>query len=149
MKTVLRTTVLFASMLATLMVDIEVQPGAPLRIEIGMVREAQAVLGRGRRSFRRGVVVGTAVANENEKQNESQQQQTTTQQQAAPATAPPPPTAQPAASGGALALGTVVQKLPAGCTSAPSGDVTYYHCGSNYYRAVFQGNNLVYVTAKP
>jgi hypothetical protein len=27
--------------------------------------------------------------------------------------------------------------------------VEYYYCGGNFYRAVFQGNNLVYVTAQP
>ena len=29
------------------------------------------------------------------------------------------------------------------------GGVDYYKCGVNYYRAAFQGNNLVYVTTKP
>ena len=64
------------------------------------------------------------------------------QQQSA---APPPA----AASGKTLPLGTVVSSLPGGCTEKPVGGVEYYHCGSNYYRAVFQGNSLVYVTAKP
>ena len=27
--------------------------------------------------------------------------------------------------------------------------VNYYYCSGNFYRSVFQGNNLVYVTAKP
>jgi hypothetical protein len=27
--------------------------------------------------------------------------------------------------------------------------VEYYYCGGNFYRAMFQGNTLVYVTAKP
>jgi len=27
--------------------------------------------------------------------------------------------------------------------------VECYYCGGNFYRAAFQGNNLVYVTAKP
>ncbi len=65
------------------------------------------------------------------------------QQQAAPA-APPP-----AATGKPLPLGTVVSALPTGCTSTPVGGVEYYYCGGNFYRAVFQGNKLVYVTAKP
>jgi hypothetical protein len=63
------------------------------------------------------------------------------------------PTAQQqaaaAAAGQPLPLGTVVSTLPAGCTSTPVGGVEYYHCGGNFYRAVFQGNQLVYVTAKP
>jgi hypothetical protein len=48
-----------------------------------------------------------------------------------------------------LPLGTVVSALPPGCTSTPVGGVEYYYCGGNFYRAVFQGNKLVYVTAKP
>jgi hypothetical protein len=50
---------------------------------------------------------------------------------------------------GTLPLGTVVQQLPAGCTKTSSGGVEYYKCGSDYYRAAFQSNNLVYVTAQP
>jgi hypothetical protein len=48
-----------------------------------------------------------------------------------------------------LPLGTVVTTLPGGCTSTPVGGVEYYYCGGNFYRAVFQGNSLVYVTAQP
>jgi hypothetical protein len=66
-------------------------------------------------------------------------------QQTAPATLPP----QPADTGKPLPLGTVVSALPAGCTPTTAGSVEYYHCGPNYYRAAFQGNSLVYVTAKP
>ena len=76
----------------------------------------------------------------------AQQQAATAQQEtttAAPAAAPPP------ASGKPLPLGTVVSALPAGCTPTPVGGVEYYYCGGNFYRAVFQGNQLVYVTAKP
>jgi hypothetical protein len=59
------------------------------------------------------------------------------------------PPAPAAAAGKPLPLGTVVAALPAGCTSTPVGGVEYYYCGGNFYRATFQGNNLVYVTAKP
>ena len=55
----------------------------------------------------------------------------------------------PAASGAPLPIGTVVQSLPGGCTSTPQGGVNYYYCSGNFYRAVFQGNQLVYVTARP
>ena len=44
------------------------------------------------------------------------------------------------------AIGTVVPALPAGCAAVAKGGVEYYQCGSVYYRAAFQGNNLVYVT---
>ena len=81
----------------------------------------------------------------------AQQQSAAAQQQAvaaqpAPAAAPPPAAAAP---GHALPLGTVVASLPAGCTQLVSGGIQYSKCGANYYRAVFQGNNLVYVTAQP
>jgi hypothetical protein len=29
------------------------------------------------------------------------------------------------------------------------GGQEYFYCGGNFYRAAFQGNSLVYVTAKP
>ena len=46
-------------------------------------------------------------------------------------------------------LGTVVGTLPSGCVSAPVSGVEYYLCSGTYYRAAFQGNNLVYVVSKP
>jgi len=85
-----------------------------------------------------------------QQQTAAAQQQTTAakQQAAAPAAAAPvaPP---PAAAGAPLPVGTVVSALPPGCVSTPVGGVEYYYGGGNFYRAVFQGNNLVYVTAKP
>ena len=40
--------------------------------------------------------------------------------------------------------------LPAGCAAVAKGGVEYYQCGNVYYRAAFQGNNLVYaVVPKP
>ena len=50
---------------------------------------------------------------------------------------------------GAPAVGSVVSALPAGCVSAPKGGVEYQNCGGVYYRAAFQGNNLVYVVEAP
>ena len=50
---------------------------------------------------------------------------------------------------GVLPLGTVVRTRPQNCTTTAVGGVEYYKCGVNYYRAVFEGNNLVYVTAQP
>ena len=50
---------------------------------------------------------------------------------------------------GLLPLGTVATKLPKGCGTVVVGGVQYHQCGVNYYRAVFQGDNLVYVTAHP
>jgi hypothetical protein len=72
--------------------------------------------------------------------------QTAAAQQQAATKTPPPPTA---AASQPLPLETVVTCLPAGCTSKPVDGVAYYQCGANYFRAVFQGNSLVYVTSQP
>lgn len=49
-----------------------------------------------------------------------------------------------------MALGPVVTTLPASCATTPVSGVEYYHCGNDWYRSAFQGNNLVYVsTAAP
>ena len=119
-----------------------------------LVPDAHAIFGVRRRTRRRvrrrtAVVVGTAsyaagaasgaAAMSNEQ----------------PAAQPPAPAQQPAAAkapaatGKPLPLGTVVHALPGGCTKTPVGGVEYYYCSGNFYRAVFQGNQLVYVTAKP
>ncbi len=81
----------------------------------------------------------------------AQQQAAAAQQQAAAAQQPQAAAPQAAATapGKALPIGTVVATLPAGCTQTTSGGVQYSKCGDNYYRAAFQGNNLVYVTAQP
>ena len=65
----------------------------------------------------------------------AQQQSATAQQQQAAASRPP----------GAPAAGAVVTALPAGCKPETKGGVEYQNCGGVYYRAAFQGNNLVYV----
>jgi hypothetical protein len=56
---------------------------------------------------------------------------------------------QQSAPSGSLPLGTVVYRLPGGCTDTPVGGVDHHYCGGTFYRAVFQGNQLVYVTAQP
>jgi hypothetical protein len=57
--------------------------------------------------------------------------------QRAPAAAPRPAGAPPA--------GAIVTALPAGCKAEAQGGVEYQNCGGVYYRAAFQGNNLVFV----
>jgi len=145
-------------------------PQSPLPFQV--VSEAHAIFGVWRRHARRWAVVGTAAvvgsasaaaasetAAANQQAAAAQQQAAAAQQQAAAAeqqaaaaqqraaasTTPPPPTG----GGKQLPLGTVVSALPAGCTSTPVGGVEYYYCGGNFYRAMFQGNSLVYVTAQP
>lgn len=104
------------------------------------VRSASAIIGRpltpfsyagvARRTTRRVVyadaaMVGTATA-------------------AAVAYAPPP--APPAA---APPVGAIVNSLPPNCEPATIGGVAYSYCGGTYYRAGFQGNNVVYIVSRP
>jgi hypothetical protein len=65
----------------------------------------------------------------------------------APAAAPSPPSAGP--PGGAVPVGTVVSTLPAGCVQTAISNVEYQKCGPTYYRAAFQGPNLIYVAQQP
>jgi hypothetical protein len=112
-----------------------------------------SVAGVARRSaYRTVAATSTAAATQSSAQAATAQQQAATaQQQAAVVQQPQVAAPQPAATapGQALPLGTVVATLPAGCTQTTSGGVQYSKCGANYYRAAFQGNNLVYVTAQP
>ncbi len=156
MKTILKIAVLAPVLILLFLLD--VPPEVPLQVQL--VPEAQAIFGVRRRAFRRGAVVGaTAGATEAAAASQQKQAAAAQQQQAAaaqhPAAAAPPPAAAaapappPVAAGKPLPLGTVVSSLPAGCTSTPVGGIDYFYCGGNFYRAVFQGNNLVYVTAQP
>ncbi len=145
MKTILKIAVVGIVLFLMLLADVPFLP-------VQLVPEADAIFGVRRRTARRtAVVVGSSVyAADSARMAQAQQQAAAAQQQApaqqqAAAAAPPPS----AAGGTPLPLGTVVSTLPAGCTSTPVGGVEYYYCGGNFYRAVFQGNSLVYVTAKP
>lgn len=117
--------------------------------------EAQAIIGRpltpmsyagvARRTTARvvtaeTVAVTTAVASE-QQAAVAQQQAAMAQQQAA--------VAQQQAAATRPAVGTVVQALPAGCAQEAIGGVEYQRCAGVYYRAAFQGNNLVYVVQQP
>ena len=157
MNTILKIAVVATSLVGMLIADVPLLP-------VQLVPDAHAILGVRRRT---AVVVGTEVHAADEAQMAKSQQQTAAAQQQAAASqqqavaaqqeaaaakqqaaaaAPAPP---PAAAGKPLPMGTVVAALPAGCTSTPVGGVEYYYCGGNFYRAVFQGNTLVYVTAQP
>ncbi len=123
-----------------------VSPEAPLGLTL--VRDAHAIVGApltpvsvagvARRTAYRSVAYGsTATATTSAT---AQQQSATAQKQAAAAVQVP---------AGTVAVGTVVNTLPAGCAPETKGGVEYQRCGSNYYRAAFQGNNLVYVVQQP
>jgi hypothetical protein len=137
MKSIDKIAVLTITLVFMLIADV------PILLE-QLVPEAHAIFGVRRRAARRGVIVGYSMG-EAAATSAAANQAATQKQAAAPAPASPPP----AATGKPLPLGTVVTALPAGCTSTPAGGVEYYYCGGNFYRAVFQGNSLVYVTAQP
>ena len=139
MKTTFKIAILATSLVLMLIADV------PFLTD-QLVPEAEAIFGVRRRALRRGVIIGSTMGAASGAAAMSHQQAAPAQQQAAPAAPAAPP---PAATGKPLPLGTVVSALPAGCTSTPVGGVEYYYCGGNFYRAVFQGNSLVYVTAKP
>ena len=139
MKTTFKIAILATSLVLMLIADV------PFLTE-QLVPEAEAIFGVRRRALRRGVIIGSTVGAASEAAAMSNQQAAPAQPQAAPSAPAAPP---PAATGKPLPLGTVVSALPPGCTSTPVGGVEYYYCGGNFYRAVFQGNSLVYVTAQP
>ena len=139
MKTVIKATVLGAAFMLMLSGDLQFTP----TLRVGMFQEAHAIAGVRRRTARRtAVVVSSADA--------AAYSQAAAASATAPAPAPAPAPAAPAATApGALPLGTVVNALPQDCTAETMGGVAYQHCGPDYYRAVFQANNLVYVTTQP
>jgi hypothetical protein len=55
--------------------------------------------------------------------------------------------AQQAAAG--LPVGAMVPSLPPGCSSIVIAGVSYFQCGSVFYRAGFQGNSVVYIVSVP
>jgi hypothetical protein len=142
MKTIFKTAVI--SVCTGLLFLVDVPPQFPLHVEL--VPEAHAIFGVRRRAFRRGAIVGASVAATDVAVDSAAYAAAAPPPAPAPAAAPAP---APAADDKPLPLGTVVSSLPAGCTSTPVGGVDYYYCGGNFYKAAFQGNTLVYVTAKP
>lgn len=111
----------------------DIPPQSPF--VVGFVPEAAALVGRpltpvsfagvARRTTRRAVVATSAVSTPD----------------VVVVSAPPPAAGVP--------IGTVVTALPAGCSVATISGVEYHQCAGAYYRAAFQGNNLVYVVTQP
>jgi hypothetical protein len=58
-------------------------------------------------------------------------------------------TAAAHAASSALPIGTIVPSLPPGCKSAVISGVSYSDCNGVFYRAGFQGNNIVYIVSQP
>jgi len=141
MKKPVKTLVLGVTLLLLLVGDLSPQ----LPFKLGLVPEAAAIIGLpftplsfagvARRTTRRAVYWDSLAAADASAAAAS----------TAAVAAPPPP-----APAGPVPLGTVVHSLPAGCVATPISGVEYYNCAPGvYYRAAFQGNNLVYVSAKP
>jgi hypothetical protein len=140
-------------------------PDAPAGL--ALLQEAHAVVGApltpvsvagvARRTTRRVVVAETSAtqaaaastaATQQQQAATAQQQSATAQQQSATAQQQAATAQQHAAAArpaGAPASGAVVTALPAGCKPEIRDGVEYQNCGGVYYRAAFQGNNLVYV----
>jgi len=119
----------------TLVPDAHAVVGAPLTPVSGA--------GVARRTTRRTVAATSAntAATQQQQAATAQQQAATAQQQAATAQQQ----AAAARPAGAPPVGAVVTALPAGCKPETKNNVEYQNCGGVYYRAAFQGENLVYV----
>jgi hypothetical protein len=146
MKTLIKTAIVGIGLALLATVDVTVVEGpAGSAINVHFMSEAEAVAGRQRRTRRRGLAVGFAAG--------SASGAAAASAAAAPAAAPTPaaapapaPAAQPA---GAPPIGSIVTTLPAGCVTTTKGGVQYFNCNNVFYRAAFQGSNLVYVVAQP
>jgi hypothetical protein len=138
-----------------LMFAADIVPFSPLRV--GLIDDAQAVVGRpltpvsyagvARRSAYRGATYATTAA------VVTTAAVATTAVVASNAAAADAASQQAAASysqpAGAPAIGAIVTQLPEGCSAVAINGIEYNDCNGVYYRATFQGNNLVYVVQTP
>jgi hypothetical protein len=137
--------------------------------ELGFVRNAEAIIGMpwtplsfagvARRSMYRqaayAATVNAAAANAaaanyayaNAAAAQAAAANTAAAQAAAANAAAAAANAQRAAA--ALPIGSTVPYLPPGCTSTVIGGVNYFNCGGVFYRAGFEGNNVVYIVSQP
>ncbi len=151
MKTIFKFATLAATSILMYFIDLSL-PAPGLTPGIQWMSEAHAQVGGVHRRTRRrsvavGYTAGASSAAAASAESATPQQVATAEQQSATSqeqTAAPQETA-----GETLPMGTVVSELPANCSPVTASGVAYKHCGADYYRAVFQGNNLVYVTASP
>src|SRR5215467_2246732 len=137
--------------------------------DLGFVRNAEAIIGMpwtpmsyagvARRSMYREAAVASTIAVTNAATmnaaaaNAAYANAAAAQASAANAAAAQAATAQAAqaaaAASSGLPVGTVVPNLPPGCNSTVIGGVNYFNCGGVFYRAGFQGNNIVYIVSQP
>lgn len=157
MKIILQISTVTAVLLLMIIADIPLLP-------VELVPEAQAIYGVRRRAVRRTAVVvssadaaaaSSAAAASQQQVSAAQQEAATANQEAAAAKQEAADAKQEAAAAqkqlaaaqafSGVAIGTVVQTLPASCTAVTVGGIQYQDCAGSFYRASFQGNNLVYV----
>ena len=168
MKRFLMPVVLTASVLC-MPID-SFQPDAPLSLRfvgnaeaiIGMPRTPLSVAGVARRSmYREAAVVSTVAVTSAAAANAAAANMAAANAAAAQAAASNAAAAQAAAANAAAAaaaaqqaaaglpVGTMVPSLPPGCASTVINGVNYFNCGGVFYRAGFQGNNVVYIVSVP
>ena len=130
---------------------------------IGLPRTPLSVAGVARRTVRREAAVATTAAvatsaavTEVAAANAAAANAAAAQASAANAAAAQAAAANAAAAAAAaqkaqaaLPVGTVVPNLPPGCNSTVIGGVNYFNCGGVFYRAGFQGNQVVYIVSQP
>lgn len=153
MKIILKIASITIVLLFMTITDIPILP-------VQLVADAEAVFGVRRRTARRTAVVAysAGAATASATAAASQQQAAAAQQQAAAANQEAAAAKQEAAvaqqqlaaaqAASGVPVGTVVQALPAQCTAVTVGSTQYQDCGGTFYRAAFQGNNLVYVVVE-
>ena len=167
MKRLLMPIVLTASLL---MSAAQFMPESPMRLGfvtdaeaiIGMPRTPLSVAGVARRSmYREAAVVSTVAVTSAVAANAATANMAAANAAAAQAAAANTAAAQAAAANAAAAaaaaqaaqaalpIGSTVPYLPPGCNSMVISGVNYFNCAGVYYRAGFQGNNVVYIVSAP
>jgi hypothetical protein len=156
-------------LLAALLVSVaDFRPDSPLRL--GFVSDAEAIIGLpftpfsiagvARRSMYReaawhAAAIDAAAANA-AAANMAYANAAAAQTAAANAAAAQAAAANAAAAAAAaqraqaaLPIGSTVPYLPPNCTSSVINAINYFNCNGVFYRAGFQGNNIVYIVSVP
>jgi len=149
MKTIVKIATISIFLALMFIADIPLLP-------VKLVPEAHAILGVRRRTAVVAYSAGAASASAAEASSQqqaaaAQQQAAAAQQEAATAQQQAAAAQQEAATAKAssgIPVGTVVQSLPSGCTAVTVSGVQYQECSGSFYKAAFQGNNLVYVVVE-
>ena len=149
MKTILKIAATTIVLVLMIIADMPLLP-------VQLVPEAQAIMGVRRRTARRTAVVvssadAAAMATSQQQAAAAQQQAAAANQEAAAAKQEAAAAQQQLAASQATSgvpVGTVVQALPDGCKAVTVGGTEYHDCSGSFYRAAFQGNNLIYVVVE-